>query len=145
MQCSRYWAACLNEESERSRHSDLPPQFEPLFNFLEGIGSVYRNFMRNGSGKLLVYNLLCLTGARLVKISTTTDPRNDWCIHSQAPYHWETCTGLLTLQVSTTTSRCESVRPQEWPIGKFGKPSESKMVPIAAIHSHRCHVAVLDL
>ena len=78
MQCLRYWAACLNEESERSRHSDLPPQFEPLFNFLEGIGSVYQNFMSNGSGKLLVYHLLCLTGVRLVKISTTTDPRNDW-------------------------------------------------------------------
>ena len=47
---------------QRRRPSDLPSQFESLFNFLEGVGSAYHNFMRNGSGKLLVYHLLCLTG-----------------------------------------------------------------------------------
>jgi len=51
-----------DDVSERRWPSDLPSQFESLFNFLEGVGSVYHNFMRNGSGKLLVYHLLCLTG-----------------------------------------------------------------------------------
>ena len=73
-----------DEESERSWPSDLPPQFKPLFNFLEEVGSVYQNSMRNGSGKLLVYHLLSLTGVGLAKVSTTTDPRMDWCGYPQS-------------------------------------------------------------
>ena len=47
---------------------------------MEGIGSVYcSNFRRNSSGKLLVYQLLCLIGIGLPKISTTRDPWTDWC------------------------------------------------------------------
>ena len=67
-------------DSERSLPTCLPPQFQPLFNFMEGIASIYDgNFMRNGAGKLLTYELLSLTGIGLCKISTTRDPRTDWC------------------------------------------------------------------
>ena len=58
--------------SWRSPPAHLPPQFQPLFNFTEGIASIYGgNFMRNGAGKLLTYHLLSLTGIGLCKISTT--------------------------------------------------------------------------
>ena len=66
-------------DSERSLPTCLPPQFQPLFNFMEGIASIYDgNFMRNGAGKLLTYELLSLTGIGLCKISTIRDPRTNW-------------------------------------------------------------------
>ena len=72
-----------DEDSESSlvKPANLPPLFKPLFEFLEGARSVNvaQNFLRNGSGKLLVYNLLLLTGMGFPKLSTTSDSRTDWC------------------------------------------------------------------
>ena len=63
----------------------LPPPFQPLFEYMEGVRSVYnRDFMRNGAGKLLMYNSLSVARIGFVKISTTTDPRTDWCGYAQS-------------------------------------------------------------
>ena len=48
-----------------------------LIKFLQQIH--VEHFMRNGSSKLLVYNMLFPLEVGLAKISTTTDPQTDRC------------------------------------------------------------------
>ena len=74
-----------DEASDITLPTGLPSLFQALFGFMEGGWSVYRgNFMRNGAGKLLLYNLLSVAKIGLVKLLTTTDPRTDWCGYPQS-------------------------------------------------------------
>ena len=41
-----------DEKPESSQPTNLPHEFKPLFGFLEGVGCIYGDFMRNGSEKM---------------------------------------------------------------------------------------------
>ena len=110
--CYRYCCCSLSPSRQAQErlvllHFNLPPLFKPLFNFLEGVGCIYQhNFMRNGSGKMLIYHLLCLTGTEFPKLSTTTDPRTDWCGYPQSTtVPLGNIYGVIDLQLHCTRSR----------------------------------------
>ena len=62
-------------------HCEIPPLLRPIFKYLRVGKAGGVNVFSNGAGKLLMFHLFTLLPLDMasLRISTTSDPRHDWC------------------------------------------------------------------